>query len=317
MATPDPNLINTTDFYIDPNTVAVDLSDSRKYSFVQSLGRQVQFGYAGGRYFNVSDLTGGFVAAEGGLKPVNNPSVTKGTIAVQEWAVVVPIPRRLYLADPDSATALIQERIPQAYARAFDNLATTGAGVSGQSNLSTVSQTVALGTTTTANGGIWADFNNGLRILAKQHKVLTGTVLDSVIEPDINAAVDLQGRPLFVDAPVGPNTNSVGQGGTQLANGTGRLLGRPAAFVNGITSGAGPTETVGYMGDWDRLVWGQIGGMDFMVSQEGTYIDGDGTTHSAVQENLILFRAEALLGVQVADPAAFVRVLNGTEPATS
>lgn len=309
MATPDPALINTTNFFIDPTTVQVDLSDSRKYSFVQQLGRRVQFGYAGGRYFNVSDLAGGFVGAEGGLKPVNNPSTTKGTVAVREWAVVVPIPKRLFTADPGSAVELIRERIPQAYARGFDDLALTGAGVSGQSNLSAVTKTIALGTASVATGGIWTDFNNGLRLLAKDKKNFTATVLDSVIEPDINASVDLQGRPLWIDAPVGPDSNSVVT--------TGRLLGRPAGYVKGITSGAGATETVGYMGDWDRLVWGQIGAMDFFVSQEGTYVDGDGTTHSAVQENLILFRAEALLGVQVADTAAFVRVLNGSEPATS
>jgi HK97 family phage major capsid protein len=308
MAIPDPSLIGTGNFFINPTDLVVDLSDSRKYSFVQQLGRQVQFGYAGGRYFNVSDLQGGFVASEAGLKPVNNPATVKGAISVQEWAVVVPIPKRLFQANPGNAIELIRERIPQAYARGFDDLATTGAGVSGQSNLSQVTKTVALGTASVANGGIWADFNAGLRLLLKDKKNFTATVLDEVIEPDINSAVDLQGRPIWNDVPVGADSNSVTNG---------RLLRRPAAYVKGITQGAGPTETVGYMGDWDRLLWGQIGAMDFFVSQEGTYTDNLGVVHSAVQENLILFRAEALLGVQVADPAAFVRVLNGTEPATS
>jgi len=308
MATPDPNLINTTDFFIDPTTVTVDLSDSRKYSFVQSLGTQVQFGYAGGRYLNLGDIEGGFVGAEGGAKPVANPATSAGSIAVREWAVVVPIPKRLLDANPQAAVSLIRAKLPEAFARGFDNLATTGAGVSGQSNLSQVTNTVSLGTATQAQGGIWKDFNSGLRILAQSHKRLSGTVLDYIIEPAVNEAVDTTGRPLFVDSPVGPDTNSVDR--------SGRLLGRPASFVDSIQSGAGATGTVGYMGDWSRLLWGTVGGIQYMVSTEGTYNDGT-TVHSAVQENLVLFRAEALIGIQVADTDAFVRLLNGTLPPTS
>lgn len=309
MATPDPLLINTTDFYIDPTTVTIDLSDSRKYSFVQRLGRQVTFGYAGGRYLNVDDISGGFVGQEGGRKPIANPVTTKGDVAVREWAVVVPVPKRLFKANPQAAIELIRAKLPEAYARDFDDLATTGAGVAGQSNLSTISKTVTLGSASQATGGIWKDFNNGLALLVNDRKKLTGTVLDTRSEPVINSAVDLQGRPLFVDSPVGPDTNeSLRQG---------RLLGRPSQFVEDIGSGTGVTETVGYMGDWNRLVWGTVGGVEYFVSQEGTYVDDDGTTHSAVQENLILFRAEALIGVQVADEDAFVRVLAGTTMGSS
>lgn len=309
MATPDPALINTGDFVIDKTPVSVDLSDSRKFSWVQQLGQRVQFGYAGGRYFNVDDIQGGFVAAEGGRKPIANPTVTQGEIAVREWAVVVPIPLRLFRADPDAAIAKIQQKMPEALARAFDDLATTGAGIGGQSALSAATKTVDLGTTTTANGGVWGDFNEGLRLLVNDDKELTGTVLDSVVEPVVNGAVDLQGHPLFIDSPVGPDTNAVLR--------QGRLLGRPSRFVKAIRTGTGATKVVGYMGDWSRLLWGTIGGVDYMVSKEGTYVDGDGTTHSAVQENLILFRAEALIGVQVADADAFVKVRAGTTSAAS
>lgn len=303
MATPDPLLINTTDFFIDPTTVTVDLSDSRKYSFVQRLGRQVAFGYAGGRYLNLEDIEGGFVGAEGGRKPIANPTTTKGEIAVREWAVVVPIPKRLFDANPQQAVQMIRAKIPEAFARGFDDLATTGAGVAGQSNLSAVTKTVTLGTASQATGGIWKDFNNGLALLVNDHKRLTGSVLDDRVEPVVNSEVDLQGRPIWTDIPVGPDTSA--------AITQGRLINRPASLVPWLATGAGVTETVGYMGDWDRLVWGTVGGVQYKVSEEGTYVDGDGTTHSALQENLILFRAEALIGVQVADLDAFVKVLAG------
>lgn len=309
MATPDPNLVTTGDFFIDPTTVAVDLSNSRKYSYVQQMGTRVDFGYAGGRYLNLEDISGGFVGAEGGKKPVANPDTTKGTIAVREWAVVVPIPRRLLKANPQGAVDLIRAKIPQAYARGFDDLATTGAGVGGQSNLSQVTNTVSLGSSSVATGGIWKDFNNGLSLLVNADRELNGTVLDFRVEPVVNSAVDLQGRPLWLDVPVGPDTNAA-----QLQ---GRILGRSASYVKQLATGTGATKVVGYMGDWSRLLWGQIGAMEFFVSDQGTYVDDAGTTHSAVQENLVLFRAEALLGVQLADAASFVKVLAGTTSASS
>lgn len=309
MATPDPALINTGDFFFDQTTVTVDLSDSRKYSWVQQLGTQVQFGLAGGRYLNIDDIVGGFVAAEGGKKPIANPTTVKGDIAVREWAVVVPLPLRLFRADPNGAVAKIQQKMPEAFARAFDDLAVTGAGIGGQSALADVNHTVALGTASQATGGVWADFNAGLAALVHSDKDLTGTVLDTFVEPVVNGAVDLQGRPLFVDSPVGPETNAVLR--------QGRLLGHTSQFVKRLRTGTGASRVVGYMGDWSRLLWGTVGGIDYFVSREGTYTDNDGTVHSAVQENLILFRAEGLIGVQVADEDAFVKITAGTTSAAS
>jgi HK97 family phage major capsid protein len=309
MATPDPDLINTSAFYIDKSDVDVDLSNSRKYSYVQQMGTRVDFGYAGGRYLNLDDIAGGFVGSEGGKKPIANPTTSKGDIAVREWAVVVPIPRRLLKANPQRAVERIRERIPQAYARGFDDLATTGAGVGGQSNLSQVTNTVSLGTSSQVTGGVWKDFNNGLSLLVNADRELSGTVLDFRVEPVVNSAVDTTGRPLWVDVPVGPDTNE--------AQVQGRVLGRRASYVKQLATGTGATKVVGYMGDWSRLLWGQIGPMEFFVSDQGTYVDDDGTTHSAVQENLVLFRAEALLGVQLADAASFVKILAGTTSAAS
>lgn len=283
----------------DPADITnIILQDSRNYSFVQRLGTQVPMTIAGGRYLNVNDLAGGFVDTEGGRKPVADPGTTKGTIVVREWAVVVPISKRLFQYDRNGIVSAIRSKIPEALARDFDDLATTGAGVSGQSNLSSVTHTVTL-----ATGNMWTNFNEGLRGLAQRRKRLTGTALDWVIEPSINEEHDTNNRPLFVDVPVGPETNDIAR--------TGRLLGRPATFVQDLATGSGATEVVGYMGDWSRLAWGTVGGMEFTVSTEGTYVDDADVTHSAIQENLVLFRAEALLGVQVADADAFVKILAG------
>lgn len=50
-------------------------------------------------------------------------------------------------------------------------------------------------------------------------------------------------------------------------------------------------------------------GMDITikVSNEATYIDNDGTVHSAFQENLVLLLAEAYYGLIVGDSAAFTK----------
>ena len=60
-----------------------------------------------------------------------------------------------------------------------------------------------------------------------------------------NAATDLQGRPLFVDAVY---EDTALQGG--------KLLGRRALYAQEI----GVDPIVGYAGDWSKAVWGAVGG---------------------------------------------------------
>jgi hypothetical protein len=66
------------------------------------------------------------------------------------------------------------------------------------------------------------------------------------------------------------------------------------------------------MGDWQQVVWGQIGGISYDVSDQATLdmsANGDGSgLVSLWQNNLVAVRVEAEFGVLVNDPASFVKL---------
>ena len=65
-------------------------------------------------------------------------------------------------------------------------------------------------------------------------------------------------------------------------------------------------------GDWSQAAYGV--GMDITIKRsfEASYVDTDGTTHSAFQENLVLILAEAYYGFVVGETEAFVRYMDST-----
>jgi HK97 family phage major capsid protein len=294
--------LTTSAFQLTPEQVNAVLGDARKTSFVQRYGQQVPMTYGGATAVSVNDIAGGFVGAEAGVKPVEDAAITSAAIALREWAVVIPLSKRVVEANPANVVAQISAKLSEALARAFDTLAITGGGYSGAVYLNQATKSVTLDTAERGEGGVYADLNGGIQLLADDDKNFTGSLFDFRAEPIINSSVDLQGRPVFVDVPVADSNPAYRPG---------RLFGRPAEFVKGIATGANATQVVGYMGDFSRLAWGIVGnGLELTFSTEGTYVQG-GTTHSALQENLVLVRAEALIGVGVLDLDSFVKVVRG------
>lgn len=58
-------------------------------------------------------------------------------------------------------------------------------------------------------------------------------------------------------------------------------------------------------GDWSQAAWGQGMDITIKVSDTASYVDENGTTHSAFQENLVLLLVEAYFGFVVGSGAAF------------
>lgn len=59
-------------------------------------------------------------------------------------------------------------------------------------------------------------------------------------------------------------------------------------------------------GDWSQCAYGVGMDISIKISNEASYVDQQGTTHSAFQENLVLLLVEAYYGFVRNDPAAFV-----------
>jgi hypothetical protein len=59
-------------------------------------------------------------------------------------------------------------------------------------------------------------------------------------------------------------------------------------------------------GDWSQCAYGVGMDISVKVSQEASYVDAGGATHSSFQENLMLLLVETYVGFVVNDPTAFV-----------
>lgn len=295
-------MLTSGSFVIPQAEAAPLLTRSRKDSFVLRNATRVTVTGAGATVpVFTTDIEGDWVN-EGAPKPIADAVITNKNMAIHKWAVIVPVTEES-VTDQNSMS-LLAEVVANAqggFGRAVDRLAITGSGIGGQSFINQTTKSVEIGNTPAAYGGLWKDLNEGLRLLVEDTgedtpRAWTGSVFDAVVEPDFNEAVDLNGRPLFTDTMVGE---------TESIQRYGRLLGRPSALLTQIKQG----NTVGWAGDWSRVFYGLIGDIRVDYDNRATIVRG-GQTISAFQNNLVLVRVEARVGVLVADPEDFVAFNN-------
>lgn len=297
-------------FQLTPKEAAPLLSTSRDYSWFQRFANPIILGLAG---TNVPvfdhDFEGGFVE-EAAAKPVDDDVVSNKYMSKRKWSLIVAVTSEVARASSSGEQGIvgyvptIQNRIAASLARDIDKLAATGSGIAGQSYMNQSTKSVALGTAAKADGGIWTDLNTGLEMLVTdpaKTRSLDGFIFDLVVEPLMNAAVDNNGNPLFVDRPLVDTSPAYRPGG---------VMGRPAGMVKNLRNGTGAGQVVGYGGDFSRAYYGFLSPISFDVSDSASYVNKQGTTISAYQNNLVLIRAEAELGVLIADPEDFVKYTN-------
>lgn len=288
----------TSDFagFLKPEQAEAYFDQARKVSAAQRLGRQIPLGINGQEIPVVtSKATAGWVA-EGGQKPTTKGGLGLKTIKPHKLAAIAVVSAEVVRANPGNYINLLRDDVAEAFAVAFDAAVFHGTnspfGV-GQ-NLAAATKAVELGTAATTAGGVYADINAGLALLANDGKKLTGFAFDTVTEPVFNAAVDANGRPLFVEPTY--------EDGALRA---GRLLGRPAYLGDGVKGGS----VVGFGGDWSQFVWGVVGGITYDVSTQAT-VTIDGELVSLWEHNLVAIRAEAEFGALINDTSAFVKYTN-------
>jgi HK97 family phage major capsid protein len=198
---------------------------------------------------------------------------------------------------------IFREDIAEAFATSFDAAALHGTNTPfGAGNfIDATTKSVELGTSAAAAGGVYADLNAGLKLLVQDGKKLSGWAFDNKAEPTLNSAVDLNGRPLFVESTYE---------GSALDGG--RLLRRTALYADSIGTPvvAGTPNTggiVGYGGDWSQAIWGVTSGITYDVSTEAT-VTINGVLTSLWEQNLVAIRAEAEYGFLLNDAASFVKL---------
>jgi HK97 family phage major capsid protein len=241
-------------------------------------------------------------------KPLSTSSVGVKQMTAKKLAVLIPVAEEVVMTNSGGLWAQLQRDLPTAFARAFDHAAIHGKTMKGATGpftdyLAMTSNAVALGTATQAQGGIWADFVNGMAEVIDDDWDYTGTVADHRLKPSLLLATDTTGRPILVDTTT-PGTNMAAAG---------TLIGEPLAYSRSVSgkqrrqSTSSDTGLRAIGGDWSQAAYGV--GMDITVriSKEATYVDEEGGVHSAFQENLVLLLAEAYYGYVQGDADAFVK----------
>lgn len=291
----------TGDFagFLKPAEAAPYFEQARRSSVFQSLARQVPLGINGAEVPVVTSKPTAAWVAEGGQKPATKGSLGLKTIKPHKMAAIAVVSAEVVRANPGNYVNIFKQDIAEAFALTFDAAAFHGTNTPFGAGmyLDATTKSVELGTATAANGGIYADVNSGLSLLVTDKRKLTGFAFDSLAEPIFNGAVDLNGRPLFVSEPY--------EGSSLQA---GRLLARSAFMGDGVATANG-TSVLGYGGDFNRAVWGVVGGITYDVSTEATVTINGGLT-SLWEHNLVAIRAEAEYGLLINDVEDYVKFSN-------
>lgn len=299
MAIDPKKYASTADFsgFLEPEQAAPIFEEMTRHSLVQPLARKIQMGPTGVSIpFWDGDVQASWVD-EGGKKPLTKGGFDKFTVQPKKIAAIFAMSSEVVRANPQNYINVMRQKVAEAFAKAFDDAALHGTNTPFGAYIDQTTKTVALGK------DAFSATNNALSLLVEDGKKWTGGLLDARTEPIINGSVDANNRPLFIE-PTYTETNSLTR--------TGRILSRPVTIAEGVAAGEAEHETLGYYGDFSKVIWGQIGGISYDVTDQATLDlsaeqDGSGLT-SLWQHNLVAVRCEAEFALRVHDKDAFVKV---------
>lgn len=285
--------------YLDPELAQDYFAEVEKVSVIQQIAQKIPLGPTGVR---IPHWTGNVTAnwvAEGGQKPVTKGDMSKQDIVPHKIATIFAASSEVVRANPVNYLNTMRSKVAEAIAVAFDNAVIKGTSTPFGAYIDQTTKVVSISPNT------YTGLNSGLSLLLNAGKKWNGTLFDNVAEPVLNSTVDTAGRPLFLEATY-QDINAPFR--------VGRVLGRPTYLSDHVASG----NVVGYAGDFSQIVWGQIGGLSFDVSDQASLDlsaaqDGSGIV-SLWQNNLVAVRVEAEFGVLVNDPQAFVKLLKVASP---
>jgi HK97 family phage major capsid protein len=290
-----------------------------RHSVVQQIARQVPLGPTGIRIPHWSgNVTAGWVG-QGGQKPVTKGAFTTQDVVPHKIATIFAESAEVIRINPLGYLETMKERVAEAIAMSFDAAVLHGTSTPFGAYVDQSSKTVSLADPLGASMGsaqgsqAYTALNNGLALLQAQNdstghvRKWNGTLLHATAEPILNQAVDGVNRPLFIEPTYVGTTGTASPTLTR----SGTILGRPSFLSD--TIGVSGT-TIGYQGDFNQIIWGQIGGISYDISNQATLDlsaaqDGSGIV-SLWQNNLVAVLVEAEFGVLVNDPQAFVKLTN-------
>ncbi|HOY80501.1 MAG TPA: phage major capsid protein [Rhodoglobus sp.] len=169
---------------------------------------------------------------EAGVKPGAQVGVGVKTMQAKKLALMLPVSQEVADSNPGGLYDQLQQDLPTALSRAFDAAAVSGislrTGGAGPFTdyIAQSPNTIALGATSQANGGIYADLVKAAGMVVDRNYEMNGWVADPRVRINAQLGTDTNGRPLLTDL------HSTSTNGAELNN---SLVGYPAAFNNGVS----------------------------------------------------------------------------------
>ena len=254
-----------------------------------------------GRGMSVPVVTGDVSAdwvAESTEKHVGNATYSLKTMTPYKLAVIECFSDE-FRRDLPALYAELVRRLPAAIARKFDY--TVFNGVTPGSGFDVLSSSTSINVDATAEKNVYQKFVGIVETLGANGYDLTGIAASAQLQAALLAAVDGQGRPLFLtDITAG--------------NGVGKVLGAQVVKAKQAYAAGSPAQ-IGFAGDWSQARYGIVDGINVAISSEATINDGTNQIN-LFQRNMFAVRVEAEVGFVVADSGAFVKITGTPAGAT-
>ncbi|QGH78018.1 major capsid protein [Mycobacterium phage LoneWolf] len=295
--------------YLEPEQARDYFAEAEKTSIVQQFAQKVPMGTTGQKIPHwVGDVSAQWIG-EGDMKPITKGNMTSQTIAPHKIATIFVASAETVRANPANYLGTMRTKVATAFAMKFDGAAFGDVGSPFPTSLAQTTKSISL---VDPGGAGSADeltvydavAVNGLSLLVNDDKKWTHTLLDDKVEPILNGAKDQNGRPLFIESTYGEAASPFRSG---------RIVARPTILSDHVASGT----VLGYMGDFSQIIWGQVGGLSFDVTDQATLNLGTPSEPEFVslwQHNLVAVRVEAEYALHVNDPQAFVKLTNVVTP---
>jgi hypothetical protein len=241
MAINSSALANVNGTLLPPTVVGPIFNKVAETSAVMALARRVPLSVNAQTAIPIPmDVPVADWVAEGGVKPGAQVGVGVKTMTGKKVAVLVPISDEVANTNPAGIYDQLVQDLPTAISRAFDYAAINGksirTGAAGPFGdyLASATNTIALGTATQANGGLYNDIVSGAGLVVNKNFDFTGIAADPRFKIDAQLQTDTTGRPLFVDNH--STATSYTPDGILNVNGiAGELAGYPTAFNKGVS----------------------------------------------------------------------------------
>lgn len=288
---------NRTNITLPTEVSAEIMQKTQEASAVMQLARRINLP---GRGLTIPVITGDPEAAwvdETNPKPVSNPTLSTKIMQAYKLAVIVPFSDE-FARDAAALYNALIARLPGALALKFDQ--TVFHGTAPGNNFDTLASVTGQSISGAGTSPVYGALVAADTDIATHSGILNGFALSPQAKGELLAALDGEGRPLFI--------NNVADGAVP------RLIGAPVTYAKGAylagsaASGNDPAvpDVIGFAGDWTQAMYGTVEGVKIDMSNQASLTISNAQVN-LWERNMFAVRAEIEVGFR-ADTTVFNKI---------